>query len=296
MGDSASCQVFVRFRFWCCFVGLVVCATSWAQASATPCNALQATFRQMTASDTPFAFRTKTGETVNLTGLHLTKDALIEHPEALSAVQKQLIALLRDGPLTLAYATPEPDATGVCQAQVTNSKGVWIQEKILQDGMAVLTSKPVTDVYLPSLLLVEQSARQQKIGLWQYKDLLVRTARSINLPEYNNTYQIVEGPIRYVRDLNRVIMVCLDDDPWQSVCLIVLRDLYKQMKDQDFDLMSPEVQNTVVRARGEVNYRQDAGLKMFIDRQELLQIVKSAAEPQKTTTGQYMARQESDSE
>ncbi len=227
--------------------------------------------------------RTAAGERILLTGLHLTTDAIQEHPDAPDMLQKRLASLLREGPLTIAYSAPTPDKSGACQAQVTNGKGIWVQERVLLDGLAVFTNKPVSDPYMSTLLLAEQYGRRAKVGLWQYKNLLVRDPRSISKPQYNNTYQIVEGPIRFVRDLNRIIMTCLDDDPWQSVCLAVLRSTYVALKAQGFDLLSPAAQGVRIRARGEVNYREDAGLKMFIDKPELIQIIQS-----QTTTAETM--------
>ena len=244
-----------------------------AQGAAAPCSGTSATFAEM---ETPFILRTPSGGRILLTGLHLTTDAVEEHPDALKMLQQRVAGLLAEGPLTVAYSAPTPDkATGACQAQITNSKGVWVQERVLLDGLAVFSNKPVADPYMGTLLLAEQQARQKGVGLWQYKQLLVRDPRSINKPQYNNTYQIVEGPIQYVRDSNRIIMTCLDNDPWKSVCMAVLRDTYTQLKAQGLDLMSPAAQGVRIRARGEVNYREDAGLKMFIDKPELIQIVQS---------------------
>jgi hypothetical protein len=268
-----KCLIVCR-RWWAAWVLAALLCPLGAQAAGS-CATTSAAFGTL-ASGTPFGFVTASGEKISLVGLHLTADALAQHPETLPLLQKRLTSLLQDGPLTLAYAKPEPDAAGFCLAQVTNGKGVWVQERILLDGIAVYTNKPVADPYMGSLLLAEQQARRGQTGLWQYKQLLVRDTRSINAPQYNNTYQIVEGPIRFVRDLNRVIMTCLDDDPWKSVCLVVLRDVYFQLKGQGLDLMSPAAQNIKIRARGEVNYREDAGLKLFIDKPELIQVIDAA--------------------
>lgn len=263
----------------CClaFAALVSLAPAAGRAvsPAGPCTGTVAAFAGM---ESPTVFRTTSSTRIQLTGLHLTTDAVREHPEAPEMLRERVAGLMAEGPLTIAYAAPTPDKTsGVCHAQVTNGKGVWVQERALLDGLAVFSNKPVADQYMSSLLLAEQQARQKGAGLWQYRQLLVRDTRSINQPEYNNTYQIVEGPIRFVRDLNRVIMTCLDDDPWKSVCLVVLRTTYFDLKAQGLDLMSPAARDVRIRARGEVNYREDAGLKMFIDRPELVQIVGSGA-------------------
>lgn len=259
-----------------------------AQGAGAPCTATQVNFGAM---ESPFVFRTDTGQRIFMTGLHLTIDAVEQHPDAPQKLQARLAEVLSQGPLTIAYSAPTPDKTGACQAQVTNGKGVWAQERVLMDGLAVFANKPVADQYLGTLLLAEQQARQAGTGLWQYKQLLVRDTRSINIPKYNNTYQIVEGPIRFVRDSNRIIMTCLDDDPWSSVCLVVLRDAYYKLQAQGLDLMSPAAQNVRIRARGEVNYREDAGLKMFIDKPELIQII--AQEPQTTTADARQPAQQS---
>jgi hypothetical protein len=267
---------FVAYLWCLACVGIlsIIPQTVKAQGTAVPCSGTSATFAAM---ETPFILRTTSGARILLTGLHLTTDAVQEHPDAPQMLQQRLATLLAEGPLTIAYSAPTPDKTGTCQAQVTNSKGVWVQERALMDGLAVFSNKPVADAYMSTLLLAEQQARQKGIGLWQYRQLLVRDPASINRPKYNNTYQIVEGPVRFVRDLNRIIMTCLDDDPWKSVCMAVLRTTYLDLKAQGFDLMSPAAQGVRIRARGEVNYREDAGLKMFIDKPELIQIIQSGA-------------------
>lgn len=249
---------------WLPCLTLVLALCSMSPAKAAPCPAQLAQAR-ITGN---WTLQGPQGENVNLTGLWLPADAL-RRPDVQAALNARLTALVENGPLTLADSGGDGKT---CHAQVTNAKGIWLQEQLILEGMATASHKPVADKYLPSLMLAEEKARRSETGIWAQAGAVIRDPRTIRQPQFNNTFQIVEGQVLFAKDFNRVIQSCFGQTMWDSVCLVVLRPVYQQLKEQGVDLMA---QNTGlrVRARGEVNYREDAGLKLFVDNPQIIEVI-----------------------
>jgi hypothetical protein len=162
---------------------------------------------------------------------------------------------------------------GECLAYVQTASGRWVQEEILKAGMAYAITTP-SDAYTPSLLQYESLARVTNKGIWRASDSIVRNARTVTNRQYLNSYQIVEGKVRYTRDAGRFKYVCLADDPWQSVCFMVLHTVYNNLRDKGIDLFKIGEEQPI-RVRGQLVTRED-GLKMYVRNPLDVQLVAKA--------------------
>ncbi len=216
--------------------------------------------------DSGYSFRTSEGTVINLTSLYMQPSFIQQHPDIQSRITERLNELLSAAPLRLDFTEIERNTD--CYAQVVNSNGEWVQEEIIKEGLAIVTDKPGSDKYLKSLLMMEIEGREEKAGVWEFEDSLVVQADELQQTEHDNAYQIIEGNLYYVRDRARVILACMSEDPYKSVCLLILRDTYFEMKENGFDLF--EQVGTKIRARGFMFPR--GGLKMFIDKPPVIEI------------------------
>lgn len=76
---------------------------------------------------------------------------------------------------------------------------VWLQDRLVADGLARVASTADTAACLPQLLSREDEARRARRGLWAMPAFAVRSAwRSWELRRERHTFQIVAGRVRSV--------------------------------------------------------------------------------------------------
>jgi hypothetical protein len=245
------------------WVWMVCCTT--AMANPASCGATSGYFEEMTGA---FQFRTRDNQTVTLLCLTVEEDIMAEQPQLWGQINNRLVQLLSNQKLTFYFTK---DSFGACYAQVVNNKGTWVQAALLTEGLAYVNHRVASDKYLSYMLKNEKQAREAKRGIWQRANQIVKDAKLIKKDTYSNSYNLVRGTLGYTADRGRYIQSCLDDDPWQGLCLYVLRPVYENLRKQGLDLL--QAKGLPIQTRGFVYYRD--GLKIIIDKAELIQYAKA---------------------
>ncbi len=218
-----------------------------------------------------FRFTTSSGHTIHLTNLHSDANLRTQFPWLEATLQKRMAELLSKGPLHIEPSESKVD--GICYAQVSNADDVWVQERLVLDGLAPVTHLPHHDRFFSFIMAAEREARHLQAGIWERPDAFVRNSVSINDIRLENSYQFAVGRIGFARDFNRIILVCIDKDPWRSWCSWFLRDAYIEMRDeQGIDMLDEkQVIGRRVLMRGDLINRD--GLRAFMPLPELIEFL-----------------------
>ena len=144
-----------------------------------------------------------TGLVVRLMGIQspklaLGRDGLDDWPKGNEA-RAALIALTYKKPVLLRYGGEAIDRHGRALAQVYALNGeqpVWVQQKMLEQGMARVYSFPDNRACLPDLFAAEGRARVGGLGIWSDSYYRVRRAdRPADLAQLLGHYELVEGRV-----------------------------------------------------------------------------------------------------
>jgi len=144
-----------------------------------------------------------TGRVVRLIGIQAPKLALGRHahedwPKGNEA-KAALIALTLNRAVLLRYGGEDTDRHGRSLAQVyvvDDGAGLWVQQKMLERGMARVYSFPDNRACLPDLLAAEGRARADALGIWADSYYRVRRAdRPADLAQLSGHYELVEGRV-----------------------------------------------------------------------------------------------------
>lgn len=131
------------------------------------------------------------GRVVRLAGIHVPTGPVAA--QARAAVAEWL-------PPGAAVRLPEQmplDRHGRLLAQVHDAEGRWLQERLVQAGLALVAPNEAMDLAAAQeLLLVERQARAARRGLWHDPDLVVQRAGRVEAPV--GTYILVEGRVQAV--------------------------------------------------------------------------------------------------
>ncbi|RYE09280.1 MAG: thermonuclease family protein [Hyphomicrobiales bacterium] len=144
-----------------------------------------------------------TGLVVRLMGIQspklaLGRDGFDDWPKGNEA-RAALIALTYKKPVLLRYGGEQIDRHGRALAQVYALSGeqpVWVQQKMLEQGMARVYSFPDNRACLPDLFAAEGRARAGGLGIWSDSYYRVRRAdRPADLAQLLGHYELVEGRV-----------------------------------------------------------------------------------------------------
>lgn len=109
--------------------------------------------------------------------------------QALSA----LVALVKDRNIEWAATKPTEDRHGRLRAQIAVG-GVWVQEALLQQGLARVALLPSHAQCVAQMYAAEEAARAAKRGLWALPEYAVRLPDGLAQKD-RGTFQIVEGKV-----------------------------------------------------------------------------------------------------
>lgn len=143
-----------------------------------------------------------TGRVVRLIGIQapklaLGRDGYDDWPKGNEA-KAALIALTLKKPVLLRYGGEEIDRHGrtLAQIYVEGSEPVWVQQRMLAQGMARVYSFPDNRACLPDLFAAEGRARAGGVGIWADSYYRVRRAdRPADLAQLSGHYELVEGRV-----------------------------------------------------------------------------------------------------
>lgn len=122
-------------------------------------------------------------------------------PEA--AARETLSNLIAGQSIALAFAGRRNDRYGRVLAHVfmhRDGQDIWVQGRLVEDGLARAYSLPGSDACMPALLERERRARQANRGLWAHAAYQIRPAdRPGELERYRGTFQVVRGRVERAR-------------------------------------------------------------------------------------------------
>ncbi len=149
------------------------------------------------------------GRTVRLAGLRLPagKAALAEQARA------ALAGLLADQAVRLGTAAAPIDRYGDLVAQVERADGRWLQGALLEQGLAMVETRPGEVARAAAMLALEQTARAQRRGLWADPALAPHDAA--RLANATGSFEIVQGRVLRVAPTKDYVYLNFGAD-WRS--------------------------------------------------------------------------------
>ncbi len=135
------------------------------------------------------------GRAIHLEGIRLAAGAADRAPQAFAdQAISAILALTRQGPLTLAAVPPKEDRYDRVRGQLFAGDGTWVQLALLRKGLARVALSPDRTECFTELYEAEAQARAAHAGLWAVPAYAVRTPDSIGRD--TGTFQVVEGTVR----------------------------------------------------------------------------------------------------
>jgi micrococcal nuclease len=149
------------------------------------------------------------GRTVRLAALRLPAGnaGLAEQARA------KLTHLLTGHAVRLGTTAAPIDRYGDLVAQVERDDGQWLQGALLEQGLAQVQTGPDESARAATMLALERSARERRLGLWADPALGPRDAA--RLADAIGSFQIVQGRVRRVARAGDYIYLNFGAD-WRS--------------------------------------------------------------------------------
>jgi len=97
--------------------------------------------------------------------------------------------------VTLAFGGTRMDRHGRHLAHLFRDDGVWLQGRLLADGMARTYTFPDNRAVAADMLAREDAARGAKLGIWSHPFYAVRQAMPADLMKRLGTFQLIEGVV-----------------------------------------------------------------------------------------------------
>ena len=139
--------------------------------------------------------------------------------DARGEMEKALSDLTLGKRVGLRLGERKRDRYGRLLAQITvagDDGSVWLQERLIAEGLARVVSFPENRLCATDLLAKEESARQAQKGLWKTGFFAIRSADGEDLlSRLTQSYEIVEGEVRSVADIKGRTYVNFGDN-WRK--------------------------------------------------------------------------------
>jgi len=196
------------------------------------------------------------GELVRLIGimpLKLYKNARNRTSQKLNVLARELVALLRrelEGKqITLRQSGRKRDRYDRLLAHVFGPHEQWMQGLLLQKGLVRSFSYADNHVCMKEMLVLENTARKAKRGLWAYHLFQPQTATKIKkLMHKRYRFTLVEGRISQIADRRKWLFLNFGKN-WRDDFTIAIKKKYKRKIERSgFDLQ--KLKGRKVRVRG----------------------------------------------
>lgn len=139
--------------------------------------------------------------------------------EARGEMEKALSDLTLGKKVALRLGERKRDRYGRLLAQIMvtgDTETIWLQERLIAEGMARVISFPENRLCTAELLASEENARQARKGLWKSGFFAIRSADGEDLlSRLAQSYEIVEGEVRSVADIKGRTYVNFGDN-WRK--------------------------------------------------------------------------------
>ena len=213
------------------------------------------------------------GDKVRLAGIQAPKLPLgrdfVAWPLA-DMAREALSGLVLGKQITMRRGEVGKDRHGRILAQVFVEDGVWVQQALVQAGMARVYSLPDNRAGIGDLLGTESMARAERRGLWGDPFYAVRDAMDVDgLAAREGYFEIVEG--RVVNAAKSGALVYLNfGRRWSTdFTVVVAPAAQKLFKDAAFDPLS--TQDHLVRVRGWIGL--NGGPRMEVTHPEQIEVL-----------------------
>jgi endonuclease YncB( thermonuclease family) len=174
---------------------VVVAAVPSRAAPLPPCaGAVEISHAQLLRVEKNGSVIFADGRAAHLEGIRLPAGAADRAPQSLAdQALAALVALARNGPLTLTSMPPKEDRYDRVRGQLFGPKREWIQQALLTRGLARVSIAPDRTECARELFAAETRARTARVGIWSAPAYAIRSPDSV-APD-GGTFQIVEGRV-----------------------------------------------------------------------------------------------------
>tara|TARA_R110002073_G_scaffold58777_2_gene148695 strand:+ start:4871 stop:5722 length:852 start_codon:yes stop_codon:yes gene_type:complete len=213
------------YKIGICFLLFITTGSSGAEATAALRDQLKkATRQKVTAVTDGDTVILEDNSRVRLVGLQAPKLPLgrKNHPpwplaqESKRALEKLVLGQY----VTLYYGGAERDRYGRALAHLFRDDGLWVQEEMLNHGMARVYSFADNRALVTEMLNREQQARRRQDGIWALDFYAPRTPAE-GLPQ-RNRFQLVQAIVRHVAKVRGTYYLNFGDD-WKTDFTIVIK-------------------------------------------------------------------------
>ncbi|MFD0986159.1 thermonuclease family protein [Methyloligella solikamskensis] len=168
-----------------------------------------------------------------------------------------LEALTKGKTVSLRFGGSRTDRHGYLMAQVFVEGGpspLWVQGELVSEGLARVYSLSDNAACTDALLEREEEARTARRGLWASGFYRVRDAVAVDrMRRLTGTYQIVEGGVLEVADVQDWIFLNFDEDWRKDFTVVIDKSDAKAFAEAGLDL--PSLEGKPIRVRGWMEWR-----------------------------------------
>jgi endonuclease YncB( thermonuclease family) len=166
--------------------------------------------------------------------------------------RKMLVALTAGKSVRVAASGRRKDRYGRSLAHIfvpDGNKETWIEESLVEAGLARVASSADSRSCSKDLLDAEQRARRAKRGVWSHAAYQVRdAAKAHELADFVQSYQIVEGRVREASERKRRVYLDFGERWSEDLTAVVSGRDRKRFEAAGLDL--PKLKGRKVRLRG----------------------------------------------
>jgi micrococcal nuclease len=215
----------------------------------------------------------ESGKEVRLVGimapkLSLGRDWLADQPLSHEA-RAALAALVEGREVTLAYGGTRHDRHGRILAHLFLDDGTWVQGWMLEHGLARVYSFADNRGAVPAMLALEETARQDGLGIWAERFYAVRDAANpAGVPL--DSFELVEGVVMDAAAVDRRIFLNFGQDWASDVTATISPADRGSFRATTLDPLALEGKR--VRIRGWTSWRN--GPSITVDHPEQIEILE----------------------
>jgi endonuclease YncB( thermonuclease family) len=202
------------------------------------------------------------GRQVRLVGLQAPKLPLGRRgfePWPMASTAKDVLEKLVKGrSLRLMYGGNREDRHGrilahllVLEGPLQGTKGVWVEQAMLKQGLARVYSFRDNRACISELLTFERAARASQIGIWGHAYYDVREVEK--LEDLIDTFQVFQGIVLNAERRSEGVYLNFGEDWRSDATIFIAKKNLRRFEKSDLDLLSLE--NKRVRARGWLDLR-----------------------------------------
>lgn len=145
------------------------------------------------------------GRTLRLAGIRV--------PDAVApAARAEIERLVRGREFRIAPVEVAHDRYGRLVAQVERADGLWLQDELLERGLAQVQTRPGETARAGAMRAIEDEARAARAGLW--RDAAFRPRSPVTVHDHVGGFQIVAGRVHRVATTDDYVYLNFDEEWW----------------------------------------------------------------------------------